>query len=200
MLCKRWGSTPKKSHLISPLSTNTGRRRRGRTRGAWLSKYCVGCGGQPRVAPRSHRRAPQSQCGGLEGGPAAMTTGVACFFRHAIHLRPGMVTMRSTQLLFFAGRDKGAGDLIVLEGEDTRDLFPNTVQVCNGDDISLLHVSFSSTLESLPLQWCSQPLTGNSFAIERLGNLFSFPVLLILSLPLLFLEMMTTLVMFVWRC
>jgi hypothetical protein len=29
--------------------------------------------------------------------------------------------------LFFAGRDEGAGDLIVLEGEDTEDLFPNTV-------------------------------------------------------------------------
>jgi hypothetical protein len=26
-----------------------------------------------------------------------------------------MVTMRSRQLLFFAGRDEGAGDLIVLE-------------------------------------------------------------------------------------
>jgi hypothetical protein len=38
-----------------------------------------------------------------------------------------MVTMRSRQLLFFAGRDKGAGDLIVLEGEDTGDFFPNTV-------------------------------------------------------------------------
>jgi hypothetical protein len=38
-----------------------------------------------------------------------------------------MVTMRSRQLLFFAGRDEGAEDLIVLEGEDTRDLFPNTV-------------------------------------------------------------------------
>jgi hypothetical protein len=33
-----------------------------------------------------------------------------------------MVTM-SRQLLFFAGRDEGAGDLIFLEGEDTRDLF-----------------------------------------------------------------------------
>jgi hypothetical protein len=31
--------------------------------------------------------------------------------------------MRSRQLLFFAGRDEGAGDLIVLEEEDTRDLF-----------------------------------------------------------------------------
>jgi hypothetical protein len=38
-----------------------------------------------------------------------------------------MVTVRSRQLLFFAGRDEGARDLIVLEGEDTRDLFPNTV-------------------------------------------------------------------------
>jgi hypothetical protein len=38
-----------------------------------------------------------------------------------------MVTMRSMQLLFFMGRDKGAWDLIVLEGEDTGDLFPNTV-------------------------------------------------------------------------
>jgi hypothetical protein len=80
-LCKRWGSTPKKSHLVSPLSTNAGRRRRGRTRGTWSSKYRVGCGGQPRAAPRSHRRTPQSQCGGLEGGPAAaMTAGAACFF------------------------------------------------------------------------------------------------------------------------
>jgi hypothetical protein len=38
-----------------------------------------------------------------------------------------MVTMKSTQLLFFTGRDEGVGDLIVLEGEDTGDLFPNTV-------------------------------------------------------------------------
>jgi hypothetical protein len=38
-----------------------------------------------------------------------------------------MVMMRSRQLLFFAGRDEGAGDRIVLEGEDTRDLFPNTI-------------------------------------------------------------------------
>jgi hypothetical protein len=35
--------------------------------------------------------------------------------------------MRSRQLLFFAGRDEGVGDLIVLKGEDTGDLFPNTV-------------------------------------------------------------------------
>jgi hypothetical protein len=31
------------------------------------------------------------------------------------------------KLLFFAGRDEGAGDLIVLEGEDIGDLFPNMV-------------------------------------------------------------------------
>jgi hypothetical protein len=97
-----------------------------------------------------------------------------------------MVTMRSRQLLFFAGRDEGAGDLIVFEGEDTRDLFPNTVYVCNGDDVSLPCVSFNSTLESLPLQLCSQALNGSSFAIDCLGNLFPFPVLLILSLPLFF--------------
>jgi hypothetical protein len=30
-----------------------------------------------------------------------------------------MVTMRSRKLSFFVGRDEGAGDLIVLEGEDT---------------------------------------------------------------------------------
>jgi hypothetical protein len=35
--------------------------------------------------------------------------------------------MRSRKLLFFTGRDEGAGDLIVLEGEDKKDLFPNTV-------------------------------------------------------------------------
>jgi hypothetical protein len=35
--------------------------------------------------------------------------------------------MRSMQLLFFAGRYEGVGNLIVLEGEETGDLFPNTV-------------------------------------------------------------------------
>jgi hypothetical protein len=35
--------------------------------------------------------------------------------------------MRSRQFLFFVGRDEGSGDLIVLEGEDTGDLFPNIV-------------------------------------------------------------------------
>jgi hypothetical protein len=72
MLCKRWGPTLKKSHLVSPLSTNADRCCRGRTRGAWWSKYRVGYGGQPRAAPRSHR--------GLEGGPAATMAGAACFF------------------------------------------------------------------------------------------------------------------------
>jgi hypothetical protein len=51
-----------------------------------------------------------------------------------------MVKMRSRQLLFFGGRDEGAGDLIVLEGGDTGDLFPNTVGVCNGDDVWLICV------------------------------------------------------------
>jgi hypothetical protein len=45
---------------------------------------------------------------------------------------------------------------------------PNTAV---GDDVCLLCVSFNSTLESLPLQLCSQPLTSNSFVIDRLGNL-----------------------------
>jgi hypothetical protein len=35
--------------------------------------------------------------------------------------------MKSRQLLFFVGRDEGTGDLIVFEGEDIGDLFPNTV-------------------------------------------------------------------------
>jgi hypothetical protein len=38
-----------------------------------------------------------------------------------------MVMMRSRQLLFFMGRDEGAGDQIVLEGEDIGYLFPKTV-------------------------------------------------------------------------
>jgi hypothetical protein len=62
------------------------------------------------------------------------------------------------------------------------------------DDVSLPHVSFNSTLESLPLQLCSQPLTGNSFAIDRLGT-EPFPVSCALDLipSSLFLEMMSTL-------
>jgi hypothetical protein len=52
------------------------------------------------------------------------------------------------------------------------------------DDVLLLRVSFNSTLESLPLHWRSQPFTGNNFAIDLLGNLFPFPLLLILSHPL----------------
>jgi hypothetical protein len=35
--------------------------------------------------------------------------------------------MRIRQLFLFAGRDERKGDLIVLEGKDTGDLFPNTV-------------------------------------------------------------------------
>jgi hypothetical protein len=37
------------------------------------------------------------------------------------------MVMMNRQLLFFAGRNEGAEDLIVLEGEDTGDLFPNMV-------------------------------------------------------------------------
>jgi hypothetical protein len=110
MLCKWWGPTPKKSHLISPLSTNTSRHRRGRTRDTWSSKYRVGCGGQPRATPRSHRRAPQSQHRGLEAQQRRRLV-LPASSRHTIHLRPGMVTMRSRQLLFSMGRDEGAEDL-----------------------------------------------------------------------------------------
>jgi hypothetical protein len=39
-----------------------------------------------------------------------------------------------------------------------------------GDDVWLLCISFKSTLESLSYL-CSQSLTGNSFTVERLGNL-----------------------------
>jgi hypothetical protein len=51
-----------------------------------------------------------------------------------------MVTMRSRQLLFFTVRYEGTEDLIVLEGEDTVDLFLNTVQVCSGDNVWLIRV------------------------------------------------------------
>jgi hypothetical protein len=62
------------------------------------------------------------------------------------------------------------------------------------DDVSLLHALFISTLESLPLQLYSQPLTCNSFAIDHLGNL---PISCALDLipSSLFLETMTTLEM-----
>jgi hypothetical protein len=53
-------------------------------------------------------------------------------------------------------------------------------------DVSLLCVLLNSTLESLPLQLCSHPLSSNSFTINRLGNLFPFLVLLLSSLPLFF--------------
>jgi hypothetical protein len=58
---------------------------------------------------------------------------------------------------------KGQGDLIVLEGEDTGDLFPNTVQICNGEDVSLLRVSFNSTPSVpkifAPFYFCASRLT-----------------------------------------
>jgi hypothetical protein len=55
MVCKWWGPPPKKSHLVSPLSTNASRRRCGRTRGAWSSKNPICYIGQPRAALRSHK-------------------------------------------------------------------------------------------------------------------------------------------------
>jgi hypothetical protein len=60
------------------------------------------------------------------------------------------------------------------------------------DDVLLLRVSFNSTLESLPLKLCSQPLTGNSFAIDHLGNLLVSCALNLIPFSL-FLETMTTL-------
>jgi hypothetical protein len=54
-----------------------------------------------------------------------MMVGAACLFLACFPSPTGNVTMRSRQLLL--GRDERAGDLIVLEGEDTRDLFANTV-------------------------------------------------------------------------
>jgi hypothetical protein len=58
--------------------------------------------------------------------------------------------------------------VLVIVGGNTNIYHPNTAIE---DDVCLLRVSFNSTLESLPLQLCSQPLTSNSFAIDRLGNL-----------------------------
>jgi hypothetical protein len=62
------------------------------------------------------------------------------------------------------------------------------------DDVSLSLVSFNSTLESLPLQLCSQPLIGNCFTNDRLG-MEPLPISCALDLipSSLFLEMMTTL-------
>jgi hypothetical protein len=62
---------------------------------------------------------------------------------------------------------------------------PNTAI---GDVVCLLSVSFNSTLESLPLQLYSQPLTSNSFLVVLtvLGTFPAILVLLILSLPYFF--------------
>jgi hypothetical protein len=55
------------------------------------------------------------------------TAGASCFFPACYPSPAGNGDDEGRQLLFFAGRDEGSGDLIVLEGEDTGDLFPNTV-------------------------------------------------------------------------
>jgi hypothetical protein len=65
---------------------------------------------------------------------------------------------------------------------------PNTAI---GDDVWLLRISFNSTLESLPLQLCSQPLIGNSFAIDCLGNLPAVSCALDLIPSLFFLKKCT---------
>jgi hypothetical protein len=79
-------------------------------------------------------------------------------------------------------------NLEVLEtttNSNTNIYHPNTVI---GDNVCLLRISFNSTLESLPLQLCSQPLTSNSFlAILTVLRTFPVvPVLLILSLHCFF--------------
>jgi hypothetical protein len=149
-------------------------------------------------------------------------TSAACFFPACYPSPAGNGDDEEYAVAAFAGRDEGAGDLIVGRRRYRRFVSKHGLSMqwrrrlanpcyhlilhwkqclanLRRDDVSLLRVSFNSTLESLPLQLYSQPLTDNSFAIDRLGNLFLFPVLLILSLPLFFLEMMTTLVMFGWR-
>jgi hypothetical protein len=60
------------------------------------------------------------------------------------------------------------GVLKTTTNSNTNIYHPNTAV---GDDVCLLHISFNYTLESLPLQLCSQPLTSNSFFIDHLGNL-----------------------------
>jgi hypothetical protein len=110
MLSKQWGPSPKKPHLVSPPPTIAGRRCHGRTRGAWSSKYCVGCGGQQgplrgRTDVRHNLNAKvlrEAQQRRRLVSPASS--------RHAIHLQPGMVTMKSGQLLF-SRVDEGVRDL-----------------------------------------------------------------------------------------
>jgi hypothetical protein len=78
-------------------------------------------------------------------------------------------TWRHTQNDLYFGT--GGSNLEVLKtttNSNTNIYHPNTTIE---DDVCLLCVLFNSTLESLPLQLCSQPLTSNSFAIDRLGNL-----------------------------
>jgi hypothetical protein len=85
--------------------------------------------------------------------------------------------MRSRQLLFVAGRDEGAGDLIVLEGEDTGYLFLNTVYVCNGDDVWLIRIDtmFRYSAYHLVLHWnhylCSGALSHLLAAVSPLNLL-----------------------------
>jgi hypothetical protein len=67
---------------------------------------------------------------------------------------------------------------------------PRIIWFSIADDVWLIRVvSFNSPFH-LILHWnhylCSQPLPGNSFAIDRILGTFPFPILLILSLPFFF--------------
>jgi hypothetical protein len=69
--------------------------------------------------------------------------------------------------------------------------------------MSTLETMFGYSVYHLILHWnhylYSQPLTGNSFAIDHFGT-FPFPVLLILSLPLsFFLQLMLSLPCFFYK-
>jgi hypothetical protein len=216
MLCKRWGSTPKKSHLLSPLSTNAGWRRRGRTR---------------RMVEQVPRRLRRSAKGRSEVAPMHGAISMRRSWGRPSSsnddwcrvLLPGMLSISGREWLRW-----GVGSCyflrVEMKGQTRYKWFVSKHGLSmqwrwrlanpryhlilhykwrlanpRRDDVSLPHVSFNSTLESLPLQLYSQPLTGNSFAIDRLENLFPFPVLLILSLPLFFLRWWLHW-MFGWRC
>jgi hypothetical protein len=100
--------------------------------------------------------------------------------RLQVYLKFNMIIHRQQQLLFFAGRYEGAGDLsfgrrrykrFVSQHDLSMQWRRHLVNPCR-DNVSLLRVSI--------LHW------NHYLAIDLLGNLFPFPVLLILSLSLFF--------------
>jgi hypothetical protein len=115
--------------------------------------------------------------------------------RLQVYLKFNTIIHRQQQLLFFAGRDEGAGDLSFgrrrykrfVSQHDLRMQWRRHLANPCRDNVSLLRVSFNSTLESLPRHWPSWEPLPVSCALDLIP--FS-----------LFLEMMTTLVMFGWRC